>query len=496
LGTTHWRWLAQLPGSRVSHLPAIGINYEYKSEYDSAARYINLSLNVQKDLGDKKGQAKCLGNLANINFQLGRYFTSLEYYKRALLLNKTGNNPDVLAQCYSNMAATYQELGDYMHAVDYLYEALRVYKQQQNQEGIAVCNLNLGVIYTLMNNDVKARGCFNQARDIFNQLQMFTVQATVFIDLGQLCQNGHMQDSAVYYYNMARKIYQNAGDKIKAASVNQYISGMMQEAGDYSGAIACIRSVIDVFRGIGNSAELTQHYNRLANIYLKIAEVKPAGFSAPGALASALVTIDSSIYYSVNAGTIADLMDAYQISAKACSLKGDFKAAYIAAAQYHNLKDSLHSVEVQTKIADHENKLALEGKENELQINKLRLLQQRNKLIIFIVSTVLLVLVITITGRYLRTQLLRNRLLRNEKKRHLRQIENQSETLSNIAHIQAHEIRGPVATILGLAQILDIEDAANPANKEIIAGIAEVAERLDAIVTDVVNKTNIENKTH
>ena len=62
--------------------------------------------------------------------------------------------------------------------------------------------------------------------------------------------------------------------------------------------------------------------------------------------------------------------------------------------------------------------------------------------------------------------------------------------LSDIAHIQAHQVRGPVATILGLIQIFNYDDPTDPINKEVMEGLSVVTERLDTVVKEVIYKEN------
>jgi len=76
-----------------------------------------------------------------------------------------------------------------------------------------------------------------------------------------------------------------------------------------------------------------------------------------------------------------------------------------------------------------------------------------------------------------------------ERERHLMTIEAQNEKLKEIAWIQSHKVRGPLATILGLSNIFNTQDAADPNNAKIIKGIKEEAENLDIIIREVVKKT-------
>lgn len=68
-------------------------------------------------------------------------------------------------------------------------------------------------------------------------------------------------------------------------------------------------------------------------------------------------------------------------------------------------------------------------------------------------------------------------------------IQEQNEKLKNIAWIQSHKVRGPVATILGLINLLDISQPEDPANKDILLGIKEVSLQLDNVIREVVNNT-------
>ncbi len=77
-----------------------------------------------------------------------------------------------------------------------------------------------------------------------------------------------------------------------------------------------------------------------------------------------------------------------------------------------------------------------------------------------------------------------------EQRKHLLKIEQQNTALREIAFIESHRVRGPVATILGLQQLFNTDDPADPINKEIIDGIIKVTNDLDVIIREVVRKSN------
>ena len=67
----------------------------------------------------------------------------------------------------------------------------------------------------------------------------------------------------------------------------------------------------------------------------------------------------------------------------------------------------------------------------------------------------------------------------------------QNERLRNIASLSSHELRRPVATMLGLINIIDKEKLDNPENMEIINHLLIVGNEIDDVIRLIVNKTFI-----
>ncbi|WP_461448910.1 PAS domain S-box protein [Mucilaginibacter sp.] len=67
----------------------------------------------------------------------------------------------------------------------------------------------------------------------------------------------------------------------------------------------------------------------------------------------------------------------------------------------------------------------------------------------------------------------------------------QNERLQNIASLSSHELRRPVATMLGLINIIDKENFSNPDNKEIIDHLLVTGNEIDDVIRLIVNKTFI-----
>lgn len=81
-----------------------------------------------------------------------------------------------------------------------------------------------------------------------------------------------------------------------------------------------------------------------------------------------------------------------------------------------------------------------------------------------------------------------------EQRLYIQRIQAQNQTLKDIAWIQSHKVRAPVASILGLIQLFNKENLADPTNGEVLEGIEEAAHTLDDVIKEINAKTE-EDKT-
>ena len=70
----------------------------------------------------------------------------------------------------------------------------------------------------------------------------------------------------------------------------------------------------------------------------------------------------------------------------------------------------------------------------------------------------------------------------------------QNERLRNIASLSSHELRRPVASMLGLMNIMDRQNFTNPDNAQIIEHLFTVTQEIDDVIRLIVNKTFIDSK--
>ena len=68
-------------------------------------------------------------------------------------------------------------------------------------------------------------------------------------------------------------------------------------------------------------------------------------------------------------------------------------------------------------------------------------------------------------------------------------IMDQNERLRHIASVTSHELRRPVASMLGLISIMDRESFFNPDNKDVIGHLLVVGNEIDDVIRLIIDKT-------
>lgn len=79
-----------------------------------------------------------------------------------------------------------------------------------------------------------------------------------------------------------------------------------------------------------------------------------------------------------------------------------------------------------------------------------------------------------------------------EQRLYVQKIQTQNQRLKDIAWIQSHKVRAPVASILGLVQLFNQEKPDDPINIEVLQGVAEAAGTLDEVIKEINAKTQAE----
>ena len=92
------------------------------SEYVKAKEYLEKALAIMKEIGDRKVEATCYGNLGNAFQDLSEYqvgcLSGPQNIRRKHLRSKTGDREEEI--CYGNLGVLFRSFSEYVKAKEYL----------------------------------------------------------------------------------------------------------------------------------------------------------------------------------------------------------------------------------------------------------------------------------------------------------------------------------------------------------------------------------------
>ena len=466
------------------------IYFECSKNYTKAFEYFGNNVNLANSNGNKNDEATAWQTIGKYHQQLSEYLLTLEDYDRGLQVNAC---PDVEISILADKGVLCNAIGAYSNALACYDSALTKFddyersKKNISQEdgGMkAALYINMGELYL-------SKKQLNRGLEIYKKgyQQAILIKSKVFvvsslIGIGKVYTEKGDYDTAIAYYHSALDSCVGLTNFKYEVRVLNELGNIYLKKSSFPNALAYADSSLRLAEAQGYLDLLSKSNATLGNVYLKQGNYDLAVFYLKKALDIARQT-----------KILDDQRDVLAVLATAYQQKGQYEDAFRTLNEYINVKDSLN-------ITANENEYTRRQVESEFKQREL--IDSTNRQIVFqsriarqqtytytsVVASVLILLLAFFVYRNYNTQKKYNELLSKEKERHLAHIEAQSNVLSDIAHTQAHDVRGPVATILGLLQLFNHDDPTDPINGEVINKLNIATEKLDNVVKEVVYKEN------
>ncbi|QSE95878.1 tetratricopeptide repeat protein [Fulvivirga lutea] len=407
-----------------------GVYWGFGNYEQALAHYLDALKEYQK-LDDLKGRSDCLNNIGEVYKKLGQYNNSLDYLKHALTLKEKLHGDNVPALSYNNLGEVYTLMGDFEKAKEAYEIAIDAAKEQKDTRVLAYATDGFGALYLAQKNYEQAVPYFNKAIELRTEINDYRGLAYTYTNLGKCFYNQSQLDSALHFYEKGL----TSSKKASAADVK-------------------------------------------ANLFYLISKVD--------------------------------------------SVKGDYEGAYFNYYRHDQVKDSIYTIEKSAQIArmqaEYENEILRKDNETkEAQVS------ERNTLIIAVIMLLILTLALANAfynqrtvqkkankslsqkneqiekqNQEIQTQAIKlrdlndnlenlNQNLEEKIRSRTKELEKTNKELAEYAFIHAHELRAPVANILGLVQLLRHAEM-DAKDHDMVEHLYAATEQLDKVIQGIVNK--------
>ncbi|HEY9652944.1 MAG TPA: tetratricopeptide repeat protein [Coleofasciculaceae cyanobacterium] len=126
----------------------LGVTYYYQGQYEKAIASYRESMQLLWKVYDRAGIGATLNNQSIASLQLGDYRKAIEFCHGAIAIFRTLGDPTREAAALNNMGIAYEKLDDYGRAVGYFREALTTAQDNSDHPGEMVALKNLEDAYS------------------------------------------------------------------------------------------------------------------------------------------------------------------------------------------------------------------------------------------------------------------------------------------------------------------------------------------------------------
>ena len=438
----------RLPQQTIEAYSNLGLAYQYKGNYAESLIQFQRALKTLDAFKDPELKAKIFNNMGNLYWRTNDKQQAYNYYKKSMSIREEIKDSIGLAKVLGNlgnsMNAIYHD-GD--SAFYYYSRALSIFQDLNDQRGIAISYNNLANIYRAKGDLEKALSLYHQAlaidiksNDIFGTTFDYSNIGTVHNDLGN-------KDSAVYYFKTLLKVSEEINSLPRQKQAYGRLYKLYKKYGNSSAAL----EYLELYKQSNDSLINERSKDRMAEIkYQYENDLKERELELLRAESEKQDIELSKKYYQV----IFLILALFIIAIVTFGLWRRFETK---SRLYNKLQEKSDELETAQKLIEERNDELVAINEN-LE-NKVR---ERTK---------------ELSNAY------QNLLISNQR-------------LDHFTYRSAHDLKGPIASILGLINLLNdsLDKKSLKEELELVSYLNQTALKMDNLLKRIVQSTQISQK--
>lgn len=260
-----------------------GFYYDLKGDGYKALEYYKNSLNIRKELGDKKAIAYSVIDIGYIYEVQGNISKALECFFYSLKILENLNDEKGIGAALSNIGLVYYYQRDFSLALKFHEKSLS-YKEKLNDKiGIATSFSNIGLIYFSQNDSSQALNYYRKSLVLLEELGYQHGTASVLYNIGEVYKNQAYMitdpnlisektaliNNALIYYYQVLEIRKNIKDKRGLSYCMIQIANIHLERGDLKKSKKYAISSLKISQEIGYPRIIERAAELLSKIHEK-----------------------------------------------------------------------------------------------------------------------------------------------------------------------------------------------------------------------------------
>ena len=247
-------------------LQATGIAYRLMNKPAEALRNYQDALTINQKLGQKRGVAAGLAEIAQVQLMLGKPDQALASYNEALKIRKDIGAKKEAGDTLIDLGNLYLDRGQPDQAMLAFKESLQVQRDAGDETYQSLCLNNIANAYAMKGEFEDALTYLQQALQLREKLNVPGDIAQTSQSLGTAYAALGQYDDAMKSYMRGLDLYRKSGDNQGAAAISRSMGLIFETQGRIGPAIGAAQEAVKTLRSNGDrSANMAEALNDLAH---------------------------------------------------------------------------------------------------------------------------------------------------------------------------------------------------------------------------------------
>ncbi|MFC1559433.1 protein kinase, partial [Gemmatimonadota bacterium] len=141
-----------------------------QQDFDQGLDYMNRSLEIIMEVGDKLWQARASGNIGSLYYYTGEHEKALEHWDLSLELARDVDNKMSESASLNNFGYYFMEMQDYGQALEYFDQVLTISDRIDDTFGVALAHQNMGTTYLAAGDPTRALRHYRESQRLSVEL--------------------------------------------------------------------------------------------------------------------------------------------------------------------------------------------------------------------------------------------------------------------------------------------------------------------------------------
>jgi signal transduction histidine kinase len=466
-----------------------------QKRYDDALKFAKEAHRAAVETGDQSFEAQSSYAQGILYQKLGDIENALNFYNEAIKVALQNNFFDKLVYSYSEVAKMYLANFQYDLAAENYIEALKYAELVNNTNYIGTIYNELGLIDLRLGNYEEALISLNQAVAYkLNNNIIENINITK-LNIGLCYHNISKYSNALEVYFDILKTYKQGNckecDNLLIAKLYLEMGSTYLSLNEYEESKKHIYSALNLFKNdsIEDDRILARSYGYLSDLYMKQQISDSASYY-----------LGKSLDYALENNDVKNIITNKLQFAKIYEKEGRYAEALKLTNEATQLKDSIYSSDLGKRIRDAY--VNLEKYKSDKVITRQGETIKRSYNILFMsgVILILLTIILALTYRALTYRREINKKLDIMVKQKTQELLNTNEELvhsrkelDSFLYRTSHDIRGPIATLMGLTKLARLE-ANDTVMQNYLEKIEITSNKLNAVINRLTNVSQINSQ--